>query len=274
MARCSICGGEHPAATMVTGHEQAEDLPGESRGAFPAPSDWSLADGDELHARHPRSFFVPPAARRRALRPGELVRLEFRYGPHADREGEGHIERMWVEVVDQKATGPTHGRLRNRPIRLTAIGIGDLVSFEPAHVLSIEYTDDELGYAQDQWPVVDIAIVRDDRAPDVVVRAPGPSVPGEDEWWMLCHEDPAGPATESVNSLTDRFPGLEEPLRAGEGLWELAGGERADARWRRVGEGEIAASDEWQALLAWLESTAVRMREPPGDDASQTRPCD
>ena len=29
---------------------------------------------------------------------------------------------------------------------------------------------------------------------------------------------------ESVNLMTDRFPGLEEPLRAGDGVWALAGG--------------------------------------------------
>jgi hypothetical protein len=258
---------------MVTGHKKAEEVSGESRGALRAPSDWSLANADDMNARHPRSFFVPPVARRRALRPGELVRLEFRYGPHADREEEGHIERMWVEVLDQQADGHTHGRLRNRPIRLTAIEIGDVVDFEPEHVLSIEYRDDELGYTQDQWPIVDIAILRDDRAPDVVVRAPGPTLPGQDEWWMLVHDGPAGPTTESVNSLTARFPGLEEPMRAGDGLWELARGERSDARWRRVSDVEIAASEEWQALFAWVESTAVRLREPPADDASSTAPA-
>ncbi len=245
-------------AEMVTAHKKPEDVTEDAEGAFPEPSDWWLADAEELNARHPRSYFIPPADRRRALRPGELVRLEFTYGPHADRDGEGHIERMWVEVI-----GQAHGRLRNNPARLAALAIGDVVTFEPRHVTAIDYTDDELGYAQDQCPVVDKAVIQEDRAPDVVVRAPGPYVAGLDEWWLLCREGAIGPTIETAGLLTDRFPGLEEPLRAGDGLWELAGGERGDARWRRVSDDKVAASQEWQAFLARLEKTADSMRRTP-----------
>jgi hypothetical protein len=253
MARCSICGDEHPVATMVIGHKRPEDVPDDVRPGFPEPSDFWLADADELHGRHPRSYFIPPADRRRALRPGELVRLEFTYGPHADREGEGHVERMWVEVLEQRDDGHARGRLRNHPRRLTELAIGDLVAFEPENVITIDYTDDELGYPQDQWPIVDQAVLRDDRAPDIVVRA-------QDEWWLICRKDAAGPTSDSVNSLTDRFPGLLEPLRAGEGLWELAGGERADARWRRVSDEEVEASEEWRGLLSSLVEMAEHIR--------------
>ena len=259
-AHCSICGAEHPVATMVIAHKRAEDVPDDARGKFPEPSDWWLADADELHARHPRSYFIPAAARRRALRPGELVRLEFTYGPHADSEQEGHVERMWIEVVEQSDGGHAHGRLRNQPARLTSLEIGDLVAFEPENVIAIDYADEEVGYAQDQWPVLDKTVLRDDRAPDIVVRAPGPYIADEDEWWLMVREDPSGPTTESVTMLTDRFPGLEDPLRAGDGLWELAGGEHGDARWRRVSDEEIEADEEWQGFLAWLEQTAERMR--------------
>jgi hypothetical protein len=259
-ARCAICGAEHPVADMVTGHKEARDVPGDARGAFPEPSDWWLADGAELNARHPRSYFIPSADRRRALRSGELVKLEFTYGPHTDRDGEGHIERMWVEVIEQRDDGHAHGRLRNQPERLTALEIGDFVAFHPEHVIGIDYSDEELGYAQDQWPVVDRAVLDDDRAPDIVVRGPGPREAGEDEWWLICKEDTGGPSSESAGMLTDRFPGLEEPLRAGGGLWELAGGERAEARWRRVSDEEIEASEEWRGFLDWLEKTAEHMR--------------
>ena len=260
-ARCSICGEEHPLATMVTGHRRPEDLPATPPEAFPEPSDWWLQDGEAMHAQHPRSFFIPPAERRAALRPGECVRLGFVCGPHADREGEGHVERMWVEVVEQRGDGHAHGRLRNNPVRLTAVAIGDLVAFEPAHVLSIDFTDDELDYPQDEWAVVDAAVLEDDRAPDVVVRAPGPDVAGEDAWWLLTTGRAAGPRPETLSSLTDRFPRLAEPLRARAGLGVLAGGERARARWRRVGDAEIAADDDLRALLAWLDSTAREMRD-------------
>jgi Uncharacterized protein conserved in bacteria (DUF2314) len=259
LARCSICGEVHPLATMVTGHRQPEELPDSLPDAFAEPSGWWLQDAEELHAEHPRSFFIPPRDRRSALRAGECVRLGFAYGPHADREGEGHVERMWVEVIEQRSDGHAHGRVRNTPVRLTEVGIGDLVAFEPRNVLSIDYTDDELGYRPDEEAVVDQAVIREDRAPHVVVRGPSPDVEGEEAWWMLSL-GAQGPVPGTLASLTDRFPGLEEPLRAGAGLWELSGGERAEARWRRVSEEEIAATAEWRDLRVWLESAARSMR--------------
>jgi hypothetical protein len=265
--RCAICGKEHPLATMVTAHKAPEAVPADARGEFPAPRDWWLEDAEAAHEQHPRSFIIPPTHRRRALRAGELVRLGFNFGLHADREGEGHGERMWVEVLEQRADGHAHGRLRNRPSRLAEIEIGDHVAFEPMHVLAIDYSDEELGYAQDQWPVVDRTILAQDRAPDIVIRAPGPYTPELDEWWLLCRAGATGPTIESVGMLTDLFPGLEEPLRAGAGVWEHAGGEHASARWRRVPGHELASSDEWRGLLEWLARTADAMR-PDGGSAS------
>ncbi|MEY2517473.1 MAG: hypothetical protein QOJ89_4831, partial [bacterium] len=252
-------GNEHPAPEMVTAHKQPEDLPALLPRDVAVPSDWRLQDAEALHAEHPRSFFIPPAPRRRGLEPGELVKLGFEYGPHADRLDEGHIERMWVQVLEQASGGQLHGRLRNNPARLTELELGDLVAFDASNVLTIDFSDEELGYAQDQWPVVDEAIGRDDRAPDVVVRAPGPDTAAEDEWWMLCRDDPGALTIESVGLMTDRFPGLEQPLRAGDGVWELAGGEHGGARWRRVGDDELGAA-EWRELLVWLDRTARSMR--------------
>ena len=260
MARCSICGKEHPLATMVTRHKEPEDVPAGARGEFRQPHDWWLEDAEAANALHPRTFFVPPEPRRRALRPGELVRLGFIYGPHADRDQEGHHERMWIEVLEQRDGGHAEGRLRNRPHRLAALEIGDRVTFEPAHVLAIDYSDEELGYAQDQRPVVDMAVLGEDRAPDLVIRAASPYVAGHEEWWLLCRAHATGLTTEDIGMLTDRFPGLEEPFRAGGGVWELEAGERASARWRRVSEQQLAAGGEWPRVLAELERTARAMR--------------
>jgi hypothetical protein len=269
LAHCSVCGGEHPVATMVTGHHEPEEVPAGARGEEPEPAGWALDDAEALHAEHPRSFFIPREERRQALRPGELVRLGFTYGPHADREGEGHTERMWVEVVEQAADGTTRGVLRNTPARFTALEIGDRVAFEPRHVLSIDFSDDELGYAQDQWPIVDESVLREDRPPDVVVRGPSPYEEGAEEWWMMRREAGAGPVSERVALLTDHFPGLEEPMRAGEGAWELASGTGVDARWRRVGDAELAASESWQRLYAWLPDAARHMREAAAAEAER-----
>jgi hypothetical protein len=165
---------------------------------------------------------------------------------------------MWVEVLEQGPDSRAEGRLRNQPFRLAELAIGDHVAFGPEHVITIDYTDEELGYPQGQSPIVDPRIVGEDRAPYVAVHAAGPDDVAE--WWMLTRDQPDELATETANSLTDRFPGLAEPLRAGDGLWELAGGEGAEARWRRVPPEEIAASEDWRALFAWLEGTVELMR--------------
>ena len=261
MARCSVCGELHPVATMATGHKRAEDVPAGARRERPVPRDWWLSDAVALHAEHPRSFFIPPAERSRALVPGELVKLGFAYGPHADREGEGHQERMWVEVLAQDGGGAALGRLRNRPARLTELEIGDEVAFGAHEILSIDYTDEELGYPQDQWPIVDRAVLEDDRAPDVVVRYESPRDDEAETWWMLVYQSGSGPTEESAGLLTDRFPGLAEPLRAGAGVWDLAGGERESARWRRVGDDELSGG-EWPGLFRWLGRAVGELRSP------------
>jgi len=143
------------------------------------------------------------------------------------------------------------------------IDIGDLVPLEPENVTAIEYTDEELGYAQDDWAVIDRAAIEQDRAPDIVARAAGPYSADQDAWWMILREQPAGPRIEGVNGLTDRFPGLAEPLRSGAGLWELTDGMRERARWRLLRDTEVETSEEWQRFLRWLANTAERMRTPP-----------
>ena len=204
---------------MVTAHIEPEDVPEDARRAKRTPWDWWLADGEALHAEHPRSFFIPDRARREALRPGELVKLEFGYGPHADLESEGNVERMWVEVLGE----PGRGRLRNQPFRLSELDLGDEIAFAPEHVISIDFSDEELGYEQDQSALVDVRILAEDRPPDAAVRARG-------VWFLLCRDSGTGPVDERVNRLIDLFPSLIEPFRAGEGMWER----REDERYHRV----------------------------------------
>src|SRR5690349_24966056 len=91
LVRCSICGNEHPAPEMVTAHRRPEDLPALLPRRPAVPTDWRLQDAEALHAEHPPSFFIPPAARRRALQPGELLKLRFEDGPHPDRPGARHL---------------------------------------------------------------------------------------------------------------------------------------------------------------------------------------
>jgi len=47
LARCAICGEEHPPAEMVTLRNEAEDAPAGARGEFPAAR-WRRVPDDEL----------------------------------------------------------------------------------------------------------------------------------------------------------------------------------------------------------------------------------
>jgi hypothetical protein len=100
--------------------------------------------------------------------------------------------------------------------------------------------DVSLGYAQDQELLVDVRILEEDVAPDAAVFAGG-------RWFLLCREPGAGPVEENVNRLTDLFPGLVEPLRAGEGMWE-----REDERYTRI--------DPDAELVAELEAVAQALK--------------
>ena len=158
---------------------------------------------------------------------------------------------MWVEVVDEG-----QARLRNRPLRLAALAIGDLVAFEPR--ARDRYRLQRRGARLRAGAVADRGQGGDRGGPGARHRG----ARGVRQTGGSCAATArSARRARTAGLLSDRFPGLEEPLRAGDGLWELAEGERADARWRRVGDDEIAASEEWPRLLAWLEKTAAVHRK-------------
>ena len=49
---------------MVTAHKEPRDVQADAAAAFREPNGWWLGDADELHARHPRSYYIPPAVAR------------------------------------------------------------------------------------------------------------------------------------------------------------------------------------------------------------------
>ena len=182
---------------------------------------------------------------------------------------------MWVEVLAQGGDGGALGRLRNRPLRLTELEIGDEVAFGAHEVLSIDYSDEELGYPQDQWPIVDRAVLDDDRAPDVVVRYESPRDEEPETWWMLVHKSGSGPADAGAGRLTDRFPGLAEPLRAGTGVWDARRGRARDGALapRRRGRASPAASGPvCSAGSSGRSASCARRRLRPRSSARRSRP--
>lgn len=105
---------------------------------------WELGSGEELHARFPDSFEIPPAGQRRSLRRGDSARLLF----NIELEGEDGKpmqfgERMWV-VVDFVGDGYYLGRLINQPGSFDPeecdfyLGFGAEIPFAPEHVIDLE----------------------------------------------------------------------------------------------------------------------------------------
>ena len=74
---------------------------------------WELESGVVMNEQHPKTFWIPEEAVRRSLKPGDIVKLMFKYiYPDDDIIGG---ERMWVEITE--LNGPYFvGLLRNSPV--------------------------------------------------------------------------------------------------------------------------------------------------------------
>jgi hypothetical protein len=185
---------------------------------------WWLADGEALHAAHPRSFFIPPAEDRRTLRVGQEVKLLFKFDLRTVGGQGAYGERMWVRVTDVFEGGAYAGTLANDPTHLAELKFGDPVRFGPASVIAISYDDSELGYDVSEWALVDQRILADDVAPVLIARR---TVPGTDApaWVGEVHEAEAtSPQWMSLGDLTDRWPELADVFRSDTGVWRRDAG--------------------------------------------------
>ena len=90
------------------------------------PSAWTLANVDELHAAHPKTFSLPALWRRQQFSPGCLVELIFLCG---DKGG----ERMWVRI-DERRSGRYRGTLESEPVELEGLHGGERIDFGPEHI--------------------------------------------------------------------------------------------------------------------------------------------
>jgi hypothetical protein len=78
---------------------------------LPEMSTWRLGDTERYQQRAPDSFFIPPAAERRNLKPGDVVKLIFEFDELINGQ-DG--ERMWVQVTDIMPAG-YRGTLLSQP---------------------------------------------------------------------------------------------------------------------------------------------------------------
>ena len=118
------------------------DRPVRVRLASLARDSWQLRSGEDAHAAHPETFWIPPLRQREALRRGDGVKLVF------DVEGveeDGRVtiqgEKMWVIVAERR--GDVYiGRLENEPDLVpdddTYLRRGAEIPFLPEHVVDIQ----------------------------------------------------------------------------------------------------------------------------------------
>ena len=201
------------------------------------PGAWWLDDVEARQREAPDSFFIPSAAKRHALQPGDEVKLIFRFALTAEGiDG----ERMWVEVVEAR-DGRYDGRLDNVPENIPSLRRGDLVSFGPEHVAAYLYSAEELGYepGHSAWVRRESAVPRGPRPGRVSMRPPELRASGGDSGWILDRGDEQGAEVtdaelfdwSELGWLTDLHPELEPVFRAGEGDWCW---DEAPARYRRL----------------------------------------
>ena len=98
---------------------------------------WELESGVVMNEQHPKTFWIPEEAVRRSLKPGDIVKLLFKYLYIDDDKIGG--ERMWVEIT--QLNGPYFvGRLRNPPGMIDEwhdLEYDSQVVFLPEHVINI-----------------------------------------------------------------------------------------------------------------------------------------
>ncbi len=184
---------------------------------------WWLDDAEARSAEAPRSFFIPERGRREALSPGEVVKLIFLFEPPASNGMTG--ERMWVEI--KSATdGRYVAELLNQPAHISSLKPGDAVTFAPEHVAAIQTSEEELGYAVDDYAAVGQQVRENDEFPQLVARvARDARQGGSDSGWRLAAVDDDGPPDWwDLGWITDKFPEVEALFRldpdAGSWRWD------------------------------------------------------
>ena len=92
---------------------------------------WQLEDGEAYNRLYPRTFHVPSAEEKAAIKPGDLVKMMFAFGTAEEHD----IERMWVTVKERR-DDKLIGTLSNEPLD-SALEHGRQTIFETRHVIRI-----------------------------------------------------------------------------------------------------------------------------------------
>lgn len=102
---------------------------------------WTIEDADPIAAQYPYTFYKPSRDLIAGVRPGEAVKLIFRFT--SDDPEAPAAERMWVLVDERLPDGSFRGRLNNEPRHIADLKFDDPVSFQPCHIINTEHDDND-----------------------------------------------------------------------------------------------------------------------------------
>ena len=181
----------------------------------PGLSSWvGLEDAEARHREAPRTFSIPRAQQRHALKRGDRAKLVFLADPPS---ATGHdAERMWVQVLEARP-GSYAGALDNVPSFIADLQPGDRIEFAPEHVCAIELPGAApVPYGE---AVVVSRLVADEGAWPGELRRYPPPEPGWSGWFVFaCIEgdefrrDQGNFSPMSVDELLRRFRVLDSVL--------------------------------------------------------------
>ncbi len=100
---------------------------------------WQLEDAEPIAAENPYTFYKPSRDLISRVRPGEVVKLIFRFT--SDDPVAPGAERMWVLVDEVLPDGHFRGRLNNEPRHIQDLKLDDAVFFQACHVINTEHDD-------------------------------------------------------------------------------------------------------------------------------------
>lgn len=100
---------------------------------------WYLVNADEIAAENPYTFYKPSPAVIAQVRPGQVVKLIFRFTSNGP--GAPSAERMWVLVDAVRRGGRFKGRLNNSPYYIKDLKLDDKLEFEACHIIHTQIED-------------------------------------------------------------------------------------------------------------------------------------
>lgn len=100
---------------------------------------WHLVNADQIAAENKYTFYKPSREVIEQVKPGEVVKLIFRFESE-DPEAPA-AERMWVLVDEVHGAGRFRGRLDNEPRHIQDLKLNDPLEFEACHIINTEHDD-------------------------------------------------------------------------------------------------------------------------------------